>query len=145
MASPEKHELELQELLVKEMNWPAHLPKPYFARAHENMISHVGNDMIQGITMTANGFYGPQGRSLRLSLRDSELHDKFRQFTWRGYVITNLEMECAGLYSLGAMLGHQMGTACVILANRYTGAFTNNPQEHINSLIDSSLERLTRI
>jgi uridine phosphorylase len=137
-------ELDLQNAMMRDLDWPDYLPTPYVAKADQELLEAVGSDMVKGITMTANGFYGPQGRSLRLSLRDAGFHDKLRSIEWNGLNVTNIEMECAGLYSLGGMLGHQMGTACVILANRESGAFSKEPQKHINELIDKALSRLTQ-
>lgn len=139
-----EQETALQESLTLHLGLPPYMPIPYVAGCNTQLLSLLDDNVIQGVTMTANGFYGPQGRALRLNLRDDEFHDELREFEWEDWKITNIEMECAGLYSLGSMLGHQMLTVCAILANRATGAFSKTPQKHINNLIDSMLERLTQ-
>lgn len=137
-------EEKIQQSIGSHLGLPTHMPVPYVTECESSLLSLLGPDVIQGITMTANGFYGPQGRALRLNLRDDNFHDQLRGFRWNEWKVTNIEMECAGLYSLGSMLGHQMLTVCAILANRATGAFSKTPQKDINNLIDSMLERLTQ-
>lgn len=137
------YEKNLIAIFNEQMSWEEPLPTVYAAAASETLLSSIASDMIHGITFTANGFYGPQGRNLRLSRRKPKLLDNLRNVEYNGHRLTNLEMECAGLYALGGMLGHQMLTCCVILANRYDNSFVDNPQKPISALIDEVLARLT--
>ncbi len=94
---------------------------------------------LQGITYTANGFYGPQGRSVRLKSKQDDL-EKDQVFQYQGHRITNYEMECAGLYGMAALLGHQALTCCVILANRANRTFAPNAAQLAEKLIQSALQ-----
>lgn len=123
-------------------NWPNVFAKPYCAACDEGLLRRIGHDFEHGITFTANGFYGPQNRSVRLPLRDDSMMDKLRTIECHGYRATNFEMECAGIYALASMLGHKALTCCVVLANRYAEQFTIDPEKEVNRLIDAVLERL---
>jgi len=94
----------------------------------------------KGITATNVGFYGPQGRMLRLSVADETMNDKIRDFRFRGNAITNLEMETSGIYGLARLLGHRAVSLNAILANRANGTFSKNPDKIIDTLIKSTLE-----
>ncbi len=93
---------------------------------------------LKGITYTANGFYGPQGRSVRLKSK-FEAFEGESKFEWEDLVITNVEMECAGLYAMASLLGHQALTCCVILANRKTQEFSAKPAEDVDRLIQKAI------
>jgi uridine phosphorylase len=93
---------------------------------------------LQGITYTANGFYGPQGRSVRLKSKQDDL-EKDQAFQYNGFRITNYEMECAGLYGMASLLGHEALTCCVILANRANRSFASNAPQLAEKLIQSAL------
>lgn len=135
-------EMECAERFSDHVDWPHELAKPYCAKADKVMLNTIGEGMIHGITITANGFYGPQGRSLRLPLRDASLLERIRSFQFNHYQATNFEMECAGLYALSSLLSHRVLTCCVVLANRYNEEFTGDPSKAVNALIDVVLERL---
>jgi uridine phosphorylase len=123
-------------------NWPDLFAKAYCAECDEELLQRIGHDFEHGLTFTANGFYGPQNRSVRLPLRDDSMMDKLRTIECHGYRATNFEMECAGIYALASMLGHKALTCCVVLANRYAEQFTIDPEKEVNRLIDAVLERL---
>lgn len=133
----------LVEAFTKQMNWTAPYPPLYGAKGDVGLLKHIAHDMTQGITLTANGFYGPQGRNIRLPLRNASIIQDLNTFEHEGERMSNFEMECAGLYALGGALGHQMLTCCAILANRYQNRFVDKPQVLVNRLIDVVLERLT--
>lgn len=139
----EPDELELTETVKQQLNWPAYLNPPYAIKANSELHDRIGNGMKSGITATANGFYGPQGRELRL---DTALHDfnsELRAFSWQDNRITNFEMETSALYGLSAMLGHKACTVCAIIANRYRKEYSKDYKVAINELIDIVLARLT--
>ena len=100
-----------------------------------------GPEVVQGITLTANGFYGPQGRVLRLPLACEILHEKTASFSYKHLKVTNLEMETAGIYGLSKLLGHRACSMNAILANRKLGIFSENPQKTIENMIAYVLEK----
>jgi len=113
----------------------------YAVECDRELLNRIAHDCIQGITATANGFYGPQGRSVRLKSLMQEQIDQYSTFEFDGVRLTNFEMECAGIYALSSMLGHRALTVCAILANRATKEFHNNPSTSIESLIRLVLQR----
>ena len=98
--------------------------------------------MVKGITATATGFYGPQGRRLTLDLENLQMHDLFRSFEYQGLRITNLEMETSAIYGLGKLMGHRCCTCCAIIANRVTGKYSKDYHLTIERLIQQVLNRL---
>lgn len=113
----------------------------YAVQCDDALMKRIGHDMVQGITATANGFYGPQGRTVRLVSRMTERIDTYASFTHEGLRLTNFEMECAGIYALASLLGHRALTVCAILANRARKEFHNNPSASIESLIRQVIQR----
>jgi uridine phosphorylase len=113
----------------------------YVSACDSGLFNRIAHDMIGGITATANGFYGPQGRSVRLKSLMEERIDQYAAFNHDQLKITNFEMECAGIYALASMLGHRALTVCAILANRATKEFHSNPSVSIESLIRLVLQR----
>ena len=101
----------------------------------------MGEGMISGITATSNGFYGPQGRVLRLSTYYPELNEKLRQFRHNDLRICNYEMETSALYGLGSLLGHETITICAIIANRYKREYSKDYHSVIDRLILTILNR----
>jgi uridine phosphorylase len=99
--------------------------------------------MRHGITISAPGFYGPQGRVLRLPLQDADINSKITDFEYEGKKITNYEMECSAIYGLAALLGHNAITVCSIIANRLNKNASCNYQKSIRNLIETVLQRLT--
>ena len=120
-----------------------------FLLLSKNLQSHLlldlGKDFHKGITATANGFYGPQGRSLRLKTRVPELNEQLNQFSYNDLRITNFEMETSALYGLSAMLGHKACTVCAIIANRFKKEYSKDYKKTVNQLIEITLDRLTNI
>ena len=95
------------------------------------------------MTISAPGFYGPQGRVLRLPLQDADINDKITAFEYEGHKITNYEMECSAIYGLGALLGHNTVTVCSIIANRLSKAATTGYKNSIENLIETVLDRIS--
>ncbi len=134
-------EQELMEELKNNFQWLASNPSLYTVKASDSLLQRIAHDTVQGITATANGFYGPQGRTLRLQSNMEKNIDAYASFRHKGLRITNFEMESAGIYALATMLGHKPLTVCAILANRSTKEFHNNPSVSVESLIRLVLER----
>ena len=138
-----QNENEISDSFIKHMNWPDNLCYPYCYSANDKLFNLFSNGNYSGITATAPGFYGPQGRRLRLKPFMHDLNERLTAFDFNGEKITNFEMETSALYGLGKMLGHNCLTICVIIANRIRKEFTNDYNASVNHLIETSLERLT--
>jgi uridine phosphorylase len=128
---------------ISQSQWPSFLAKPYAVRASDFLLQKIAFDMVQGITATAPGFFGPQGRELRGELAFPELNSRLTSFDYQGKRITNFEMETSALYGLGKVLGHETLTICVIIANRISKQFTKNYKPLMENLIKIVLERLS--
>ncbi len=135
---------EVQEAFKKHTHWNPHKSTPYVVKYNLQLGEKLqSNKVIQGFTATNVGFYGPQGRKLRLQTEDENLNAKLASFEYQGKQITNLEMETSGIYGLATLLGHRAASMNCILANRSTGEFSKNPQKAVDQLIAYTLERLT--
>ena len=107
------------------------------------MIEQIcGDDIQKGVTIAANGFYGPQGRELRLSLEDPQLNKKIEAFEWEKYRITNFEMESSALAGLAKLMGHKATTCCMVIANRVVKKADTGYKSHIDDLIKVVLDRI---
>ncbi|HEY3371624.1 MAG TPA: nucleoside phosphorylase [Prolixibacteraceae bacterium] len=124
--------------------WGKQLTSPYVVDCSELLFSkvHQGNT-ISGVTISAPGFYGPQGRVLRLPLAHPHLNEKIESFSFGGQKITNFEMECSAIYGLSKLLGHEALTVCLIIANRVKKEANGNYYESMETLIKFVLERIT--
>jgi uridine phosphorylase len=116
---------------------------PYFASADKSLLDFLGNNQQQGITITAPGFYSPQGRQVRAVSAVPQLIEVVQQFNFNGQRITNLEMETAGIYGLAAALGHKALSCNVILANRITQTFSKQPAKIMAHYIKEILGKLS--
>ena len=134
---------ELTEAFFEYSKWNQDLAKPYIVAGSQHLESRIADGMFKGITATAPGFYGPQGRILRLELMQKNINSSLENFSHNGHRITNFEMETSALYGLGGMLGHNTATVCAIIANRYTKTFSQNYKETVVKLIELLLERMT--
>lgn len=132
----------LSEAFVRQTKWNKNLAKPYVVKGSSKLLKAIAHDMDKGITATANGFYGPQGRTMRLPLQDKKLNEKLRDFSHDHLKLTNFEMETSALYGLGAMLGHECLTVCLIIANRFNQTFSSDYKSKMNSLIQTVLDRI---
>ena len=143
------HFYESEEIIEKEMSikyklhssWPENLSNPYIVKASDNLLS-LFPDIKKGITATAPGFYGPQGRTLRLSPNITNLHEKMESFNYTGNRITNFEMETSALYYLGQSLGHNTLTICAIIANRLTKEYSKDYKKSVEKMVDLVLKRI---
>ncbi|WP_020527231.1 nucleoside phosphorylase [Flexithrix dorotheae] len=116
--------------------------RPYLAQASSRLINQFAFDMLKGNTVTCPGFYSPQGRALRLPLALPNLIENMKLFDYQGFKLTNFEMETAGYYALGKLLGHEVISLNAIIANRITNQFSSNPSEVIDGLIRKVLDRI---
>ena len=135
--------LEIEDAFVKHADWDLRKGKPYVISCSEKLEKIIESDrMHKGITATAGGFYGPQGRVLRLNIQDENLNGKMDNFEYESTKITNLEMETAAIYGLGKLLGHECLSLNAIIANRATGTFSEDPYKAVDELIAYTLEKL---
>lgn len=129
--------------LAKHTDWSSEKSKPYVVRCDEGLLKKFSTEKtVIGFTATNVGFYGPQGRVLRLPIQDADLNDKLASFDYNGSPITNLEMETAGIYGLSKLLGHKALSMNAIIANRATGEFTERPKQVVDDLIAYCLDRI---
>ncbi len=135
-------ERELAVKIGQHLNLNKELSAPYVCKGSELLINKLGKGMIPGITATASGFYGPQGRTLRLQSKDPGIEDRLGTFAYKNYRITNFEMETSALYGLGSMLGHDCCTCCAVIANRISKEFSKDYHKDIDGLIQLVLERI---
>ncbi len=134
---------ELSNEFIRQVNWHDDLPFPYFVKGSEMLFDKMSEGMIAGITATAPGFYGPQGRVVRIPLQHPHLMDALQHFRTGDKRIINFEMETSALYGLGKLLGHKTLTVCAVIANRALGTYSKNHAKTIEKLIEVVLERLT--
>lgn len=136
---------DIQLAFIDHTKWSVFKSIPYVVHCSEELAIRLRSDNVQpGFTATNVGFYGPQGRKLRLSREDNQLNKKISSFEFEGKRITNMEMETSAIYGLAALLGHRAVSMNCILANRSTGEFSLHPHKAVDELIQYVLERLTR-
>ena len=134
--------LDFEKAFKKHVHWDKHLPDPYFVRASEKLI-HLFDDCVHGMTISASGFYGPQGRVVRQGLAMPNMLEDFESFEYKGYRITNFEMEGSALAGMSAKLGHNAGTICFAIAHRYHKDANTNYKTGLPDLIRLCMERLS--
>ena len=135
---------EMTDEFLHQTEWPAALPKPYAVRS-DPFLEFEDKQFIRGITATAPGFYGPQGRSLRAGTADPEQNRRISRFSFRGLKVLNYEMESSALFGLGSILGHKTMTVCLAIANRATGEFSHDHDLAMKRLITIVLDRISGI
>lgn len=137
--------LEIEEAFINHTNWDSRKGRPYVTRCSEKLEQLIESDKIfKGITATSGGFYGPQGRVLRLEIQDAELNNKMDNFKFEDSRITNLEMETAAIYGLSSLLGHNALSLNAIIANRASGTFSSDPYKAVDELIVYALDKLAQ-
>ena len=139
----EVNEIAMRDAFIEQMDYPKDLPKPYVVEGSKMLFDKLAEGYYQGVTATAPGFYGPQGRTLRMHLSYPENNNKIEHFDYQGWRVCNFEMESSALYGLGKMMGHNCLTICVAIANRVTEKFTTDYHPYVRKLVESTLERLT--
>jgi uridine phosphorylase len=137
---------EIEAAFVEQCDWDPALARPYAVAFSPRLVEQLHTEGItfKGITLTANGFYGPQGRVLRLPLQLEGVNDRIARFSHRGARVVNYEMESAAIAGLSALLGHRAATICLIIDNRATGEALPDYQPRMEQLIRYTLEQLNR-
>ncbi len=136
-------DLELEESFKTFVGWNLTMGNPYVATADNTLVERIANtDMVRGITVACGGFYGPQGRRLRLPLADPMLNEKIENFNYKGLKITNFEMESSALSGLATLMGHKALTCCMVIANRRAKEMETNYKGDIDKLISLVLNRI---
>lgn len=138
-------DLAYEQAFIQHMGWKGNqcIAHPYVAKADAELIDRVAaNDMVRGVTIACGGFYGPQGRQLRLKLADPEANHKIENFEYKGTQVTNFEMESSALAGLASLMGHKAMTCCMVIANRREGKANPNYKNSIDGLIKLVLDRI---
>lgn len=135
-------DLDLETAFCNHVGWNPRLPAPYVVSADPELVNRIGHDMVQGITIAAPGFYGPQGRYVRARPADLDLNSKIQSFKYNGWQITNFEMESSALAGMSALLGHKAMTVCAIIAGRVSHNMNTEYKGSIEGLIQTVLDRI---
>ncbi|MEY4963681.1 MAG: hypothetical protein RLZZ323_1000 [Bacteroidota bacterium] len=136
---------DMEDAFMTHTQWDTNKGRPYAIACSEILEKRIESDqMHKGITATIGGFYGPQGRVLRLPIQDSGLNSKMDNFHFKGNRITNLEMETTAIYGLSALLGHNALSLNAIIANRASGTFSEDPTKAVDELIAYTLDKLAQ-
>lgn len=132
----------MEEAFLEHMQLNERLAHPYCVAGSPLLLNKIATDMHHGITATAPGFYGPQGRTIRLHPAIDDLNEKLASFSYNNLPVTNLEMETSAIYGFSHLLGHQALTVCLIIANRPRGTFLNDYHPQMRQLVGTVVERL---
>lgn len=136
-------DLAFEKAFTQHMNWNPQLCAPYVIDADKELTERIAcSDMVRGVTIACGGFYGPQGRELRIPLADPKQNEKVENFEYEGWKITNFEMESSALAGLSRLLGHKATTCCMVIANRLIKEANPNYKNSIDTLIKIVLERI---
>lgn len=135
--------LDFEEAFKKAVKWNKHLPDPYFVRGSEKLIKLFEDCTVKGMTVSASGFYGPQGRVVRQGLAMPDMLEDFEKFEYKGYRITNFEMEGSALAGMARKLGHEAITVCAAIAHRYLKDANTDYKPRVNELVKLVLDKLT--
>ena len=133
---------DIERAFMAHTNWDSRLTTPYVVRADRYLLSKIAPDMVRGITISAPGFYGPQGRYVRIRPKQMDLNERIMSFRYGDKCITNFEMESSALAGMGALLGHKALTVCAIIAGRVSKNMNTNYKGTIEGLITTVLERI---
>lgn len=136
-------DLDFERAFKEQVAWSPAMGNPYVATACPELIDQIAaDDMVRGVTIACGGFFGPQGRELRLPLMDPHLNEKIQRFAYNGLQITNFEMESSALAGLAALMGHSAMTCCMVIANRVANRAEANYKNDIDGLITRVLDRI---
>ncbi|MBR5352569.1 MAG: nucleoside phosphorylase [Bacteroidales bacterium] len=134
---------DMERAFEQHMQLDPRLATPYCVEGSQALLDRVGDGMVKGITVTAPGFYGPQGRNIRLAPSVEQLNERLAAFAWNDTPVTNLEMETSAIYGFAQALGHQALTVCLIIANRPAGTFLNDYHPAMKQTIGSIIEKIS--
>ncbi len=138
-------DLTMERALLNHLGWSGNIcqPAPYIVAADKELVERIAtDDMVRGVTVACGGFFGPQGRRLRIPLADPHQNEKIVTFTYDNHQITNFEMESSALAGLAALMGHKAVTVCLVIANRVAGEANVNYKNNIDNLIETVLNRI---
>ena len=138
-------DLPFERAFLNDMGWTGNMcaPAPYVIDADAELIERIAqDDMVRGVTIAAGGFFGPQGRELRIQLADPHQNEKIEKFEYNGYRITNFEMESSALAGLSRLMGHKATTVCMVIANRLIKEANTGYKNTIDVLIKKVLDRI---
>ena len=136
-------DLDFERAFCEAVNWSSLLAAPYVVKSNHELVEQIGrDDMVRGCTISAVGFYGPQGRELRLPLANPDLNKMIEAFRYEGHPVTNYEMESAPLQGLALLMGHRAMTVCSIIANRVNTTASPNYKTAVRDLIQTVLDRI---
>ena len=136
-------EKEIEDAFIKHTQWNQNKARPYIVKGSDVLAKKLQSEQVfTGFTVTAPGFYGPQGRVLRIPLQDAGLNKKLDSFSFDGIRATNLEMETSAIYGLARLLGHNALSMNAIIANRANGTFSTDPYKAVENLIEYTLRKL---
>ena len=142
-ANRDKLDVAFEKEFKKQVNWNPQLGNPYVADANKELLEQIAqDDMVRGVTIACGGFFGPQGRRLRIPLADPQLNEKIVKFEYNRYKITNFEMESSALAGLAQHMGHKAVTCCMVIANRMQKEANSGYKNTIDGLIKKVLERI---
>ena len=136
---------EMEEAFKKHTHWDSRLSSPYFVKAGQRLIDAFRDCTVKGVTISAQGFYGPQGRVVRLPLAMPDMLETFESFRFGEYRITNFEMESSAVAGLAAHLGHEAGTVCCAIANRYLKHSNTNYKPRVRQLVELALGKMAEL
>ncbi|WP_299335104.1 nucleoside phosphorylase [uncultured Psychroserpens sp.] len=137
---------DIENAFIAHTNWDKNKARPIVINNSQYLENYFDSDKVfKGITGTAGGFYGPQGRVLRLPLQDATLNSKLDSFSYKDYRISNFEMETSVIYGLSKLLGHEALSLNAIIANRPNGSFSKDPKQTVENLILYALERIVNV
>lgn len=138
----EVNDKELTRRFCEYTQWSDKLAMPYFVPADKSLVERIGFDMVKGITCSASGFYGPQGRHVRLGLTNPRQNELLESFAYQELTFTNYEMESAALAGLSALMGHAAMTVCLVIANRHSNEMNTDYKGSFDDLITKVLDRI---
>lgn len=133
---------DIEESFIEHMNWPQRFAKPYFVKSSESLAELFKDIAVEGMTVSAPGFYGPQGRSVRMELTISDLIEKLESFEFKGKKVTNIEMESSAVSGMAAVLGHEAGTICLAIANRHRKESNPDYKPLMDNLLKIVIDRI---
>ncbi|MCH3995992.1 MAG: nucleoside phosphorylase [Prevotella sp.] len=136
-------DLDFEREFKRQVNWNEKIGNPYVATSNQALLDRVAQkDMVRGVTIACGGFFGPQGRELRLPLADPNLNEKIEKFEYQGLKITNFEMESSAVEGLSQLMGHQALTCCMVIANRLAHKANAGYKNSIDGLVKLVLDRI---
>lgn len=137
-------DLDLEEDFVDYMGWEGNVcqPHPYVINADKALIERIGHDMVHGMTIACGGFFGPQGRKLRIPLADPQQNTKIEQYEYQGMHVTNFEMESSAVAGLSRLMGHHAVTVCMVIANRLAKQANTGYKGTMETLVQTVLDRI---